>query len=60
MQASMLTWPITTSASRSTGVRSPSPTYVPTKNMVADAMTKSLPKDQSTRLMGQVMGFPSD
>jgi len=32
-------------------------TYVSTKDMVADAMTKSLPKDQFNKLMGQIMGY---
>ena len=32
-------------------------TYVSTKDMVADALTKSLPKDQFNKLMGQVMGY---
>ena len=31
-------------------------TYVSTKDMVADALTKSLPKDQFTKLMSQIMG----
>ena len=32
-------------------------TYVSTKDMVADALTKSLPKDQFNKLMSQVMGY---
>ena len=32
-------------------------TYVSTKDMVADAMTKSLPKDQFNKLMGQIIGY---